>query len=722
MRTRSLLLASLCCSLLQAQTTPPEAGVGIDGQDGVLRAAGPDYTARFEASGVTFTPALGVRVQAPATMHCRLEHVRRGSARVFEATQPVPPSVHDRQVRYQHSAQLREVHDVRRDGIEQSFVFAERPAGVGDLVVGLCLTTDLVLTEATATGLCFERPGVGGVCIGAVTGIDANGARAAGTLRVDGSLLELCLPAAFVDTAAYPLVVDPMIGSNVTLGNGAAGIDRQPSVAFDETSQRYLVVWNVELSATDAEVWAQFVTALGNPVGNAILVDGNARTGLRPAVASINDSNRFLLAWGRAAMQGTTPYTQARYASMTASNGTLSASTYFAGNATTTPTGLAVGGNSRESAVVDYEDALVAATLHGTNDTAYCWPVSVPATGNPVAAGGLTQLDSTAGTLASLAVTKHAGNGGRWMVTFVRTVGLSGVVRMSLVDANATLCQQATLPSPGLVGSAAVATRDGFEFLVAYENSGLGQLGAHRCSYTGGCGAGVLTIGALVDPVQAPGVHAHPELECVRDKYVMSWEARTSASATSDIRVRGLSLVDGSPAGAIYYAGGTSTPLLGEQGSAIASRWSGGDTTSDEALVVWSSGVIVGRRFEAIGAGTVTSLGGACGTTGLNDFASYSGTPALGTSFTIELLAQTAPVLALIVGFSQAPFACGPCTIVPSGDVLLPGGAPVQVDVPMVPQLIGFELYAQWMQLRPSGCPLLPGFGFSNTLKFTVAE
>jgi hypothetical protein len=39
-----------------------------------------------------------------------------------------------------------------------------------------------------------------------------------------------------------------------------------------------------------------------------------------------------------------------------------------------------------------------------------------------------------------------------------------------------------------------------------------------------------------------------------------------------------------------------------------------------------------------------------------------------------------------------------------------------------VPSLIGAELFTQWLQWRPSGCPILPDFAFSNTLKFTIAE
>lgn len=726
MRSRALVVPVLLFqSLLAAQAAPDAVrtgGVAQDGED--FRAVGGDYAARFAPDGVTFTPALGARVDAPAALHCRFEHVRRGATIGFERRGNVAPTATGRQVRYVHSADVTEVYDVRTDGVEQSFVFTRRPEGRGDLVVATRIATELPLAAAHEGGVRYERADAGGVAFGAVIGIDKNGARATGGLRVVGDVLELSLPAAFVDSAAYPLVLDPMIGTTVTLGNGSPGIDRQPSVAFDETTQRYLVVWSCELSATDAEVWAQFVTVTGTPIGNPILVDGNARTGLRPAVASVNDSDRFLLVWGRAAMQGTTAYTQARYASMAASNGALSVSTHFAGNATTAPTGIAVGGNSRQSTVATYDEAIVVATLDGSfGSTAYAWPVQVPVSGMHVA-GPLTQLHLTTGpgTFGSPTVTKHAGNGGRWLVTLVRNTGLLEHVEGLFLSSNGTICEHATIATAPGLGQTAVATRDGYEFLVAYDNLLSGAIRTHRCEYIGTCGAGVATIGPALDPVQATGWHFHPELECARNKYVLSFQTGATQTGPRDIRVRGLSLVDGTPAGAIHYAGGSSTPLLAETSSALASRWSGGDTASDEALVVWTGGVIVGRRFEATGSGTVASLGGACGITGLNDFASYNGTPALGTTFTIELLSPTAPVLALIVGFTQAPLACGPCTIVPSADILLASPGLVNVTVPLAPELIGADLFTQWLQLRSSGCPLLPQFGFSNTLQFTIGE
>lgn len=92
----------------------------------------------------------------------------------------------------------------------------------------------------------------------------------------------------------------------------------------------------------------------------------------------------------------------------------------------------------------------------------------------------------------------------------------------------------------------------------------------------------------------------------------------------------------------------------------------------------------------------------------------------VGTTFTIELIAPTSPVLVLVVGFSPAPQVCGPCTLVPSADVVLAGISPTAVAIPEGPALAGVNLYAQWIHYRPSGCHTLPDIGLSNCLRFGI--
>ena len=79
-------------------------------------------------------------------------------------------------------------------------------------------------------------------------------------------------------------------------------------------------------------------------------------------------------------------------------------------------------------------------------------------------------------------------------------------------------------------------------------------------------------------------------------------------------------------------------------------------------------------------------------------------------------------MLGLVVGFTANPLVCGPCTLVPSTDVLIGGAGPVPIAVPFQASLIGAELIGQWLQWRQAGCPLATDYGVSNALKFTIAE
>lgn len=230
MSLRALVALLLLCNSLLAQigaTTRESFGVGV--VEGEVRAGGPDYAARFASDGVHYLALSHRRGVDAASLRYRFAAVARGGRDRLVRAAAAAPTVAGQEVHYEHGG-VREVYAAQVDGIEQSFVIAQRPDGEGDLVVRGAIATDLPLTSASASGLCFERDGHG-VTFGAVTGIDANGVRMSGTLQLRGNTLELTLPAAFVEHAAYPLTVDPLIGSAFTVGNVAGVDDNLPAIA-----------------------------------------------------------------------------------------------------------------------------------------------------------------------------------------------------------------------------------------------------------------------------------------------------------------------------------------------------------------------------------------------------------------------------------------------------------------------------------------------------------
>lgn len=737
MYAKSLVVAfSLLGSALLAQigTTPRDSyGVGV--VEGEVRAGGPDYAARFTAEGVSYLALSHRRGVDAASLRFRFTAVARGGCDRLGRAANAVPTVVGQEVHYEHGG-VREVYAPRVDGIEQSFVIAAKPAGEGDLVVRGEVATDLPLVAASDRGLCFERDDQG-ITFGAVTGVAADGAKADGALQLRGNRLELRLPAAFVEHAAYPLTVDPLIGSAFLVGDVPSVDDEAPAIAFDLTTNRYLVVWRVDLSNTQAEIRGQLLTGGGAPVGNQMVLV-NCLPGSEFAVANVNATNRFLVTYVDHNVYGPplpVTYNQRFVAcfSVAAATGAVSNAVVIEGGVIQDPQfdHPRVGGDSRIGVLGTAENALVvynqfdlgfpAGAVHVRKAL-----VHVLASGDPVVLS--TNTLATLFTALRGHVSSTAGSNGHWLVVLASFLnGAPGTEYQrfngQMFDGSGNGCGSAiTLYNNAAadLGPPSIATRDGNEFVVTWEDTVTHTIGLRRVVWSGSCATGSWTADPVGSPIVQAGPAKTPRITFAKDKYMLAW-VQAAGLSLDKVYVKGLDPVTCASCGAEQRV---DTGLLpAEATPAIASRWSGGDTASDQAMVVWSNPAIRGRLVEAVGAGgTVTALGGGCGISGLNDFATYTGLPTLGTTFTIDLLNPTSPVLGLAVGFSQVGIACGACTLVGSMDILLPVASSAPVAVPCDANLIGFQLWSQWVQLRVSGCPILPTIGLSNCLKFTIGE
>lgn len=733
LRTGLVSLLSLLPSFVTAQGVGgARSSHGVQAVDGRVWAGGPDYSARFDGDGVEFTPMLGATAPRPYPVRFTVEGVRRGACDVFVRTGDVTPAAVGEKVRYQHGPDLAEVYDVRAEGIEQSFVFATKPAGNGDLVVAGRITTDLPLAAAGDDGVRYELPGLGGVTFGAVTGVDARGATARGSIRVVGDRVEWVLPASFVEHAAYPLVLDPPIGTSFLIGNGAAGIDTDPSVAYDAATGRYLVAWAVSVSASTSEVRAQLVANNGTLAGGQMLLDGQAMAGTRPSVGNVRATGRFLVGWiGKATVTvpPTSTFTVAslKVRSVDAGNGALSNAVDLRYGLFTNPAAVAIGGDSRiglfganQNCLVVWRDSL------GVSNSVESLLVHTPASGDPSEVGGTAATIATStNLLANIAVSHHAGSSGRWLVAFGQSLtAMAGPLERIVgqtIDGFGNLCGATVtlVGGSGLVDEPAVATKDGLEFAVAWHDAAAGHVSLRRGTWTGTCGSGSLSLGPVVTPVDTVHASDQPELVFAKDKFVLAWRSHINASLTK-VYAKGLDPDTCATCGLEWRM---DVGLVSEEVPAIAARWSGGDTGSDEALVVWSNDTIRGQRFEASSDDIVTSMGGGCSLSGFDDFATYNGDAVIGNpNFQLAIANSVSLPLILIVGFGNLSGPCGSCTIVPTLDILLPGNNPYTLPIPCDPLLVGVDIYTQWLLLKPSDCPILPDFSFTNALRFKIGE
>jgi hypothetical protein len=202
-------------------------GLGTD-DAGRLFGTGPHYDVRFLPAEVQFTPVLGKAAPRDLPLGYRLQAIGRGHAEILVPS--AMPQEDGGTVRYRHGP-VDSTYELRHDGVKQSFVFSALPAGDGDLIVRAEIASELQPGAIGADGVLFELPGIGGVHVGAVVGIDATGKEVLGTMRWRGGALEFVLPDAFVDAAALPLTLDPLLGPVTTLDAG--NDDLVPDVAYD---------------------------------------------------------------------------------------------------------------------------------------------------------------------------------------------------------------------------------------------------------------------------------------------------------------------------------------------------------------------------------------------------------------------------------------------------------------------------------------------------------
>lgn len=296
-----LLSLSLLTGLALAQAVasgqgaplPIGQGRALDVVDGTLTAIGDDYKATFVDGELVFTPLLGLAAPRNLPMALVVTHTGRGPLAPVGAA----ATQHGDCVATFVRPELQERFEVRAEGLKQSFVFTQLPPGDGDLVVRSRLRTELRPDAAVSDGsLRFTFGEVGGVEVGQVLGIDADGRHMTGTLRCDGEHLDVVLPAAFVREAKLPLVVDPLLSPLVLTTSTLP--DSLPDVAhLAAPADAYLVTWVRAVSATDNDVRGQRVSGAGALLGGLIMIETTAASVVEATVAASEIAQAWMVAW-----------------------------------------------------------------------------------------------------------------------------------------------------------------------------------------------------------------------------------------------------------------------------------------------------------------------------------------------------------------------------------------------------------------------------------------
>lgn len=726
-RALSLLLAMAASLEAQRGTAVPpgpdasaRAGFWCVDRDGDrVVATGRDWRATASRGGVEFRPALGRNAEA---LPVQFTFVGCGLGEPRPAAQALP-ALRERTIGFARG-HVTERYEVRPEGLELSVVLAERPAGNGDLVVRFQVTAAVAAQQAADGALLWRRPGSGGVRMGRVAGFDARGRTCAGSLHSDGGCIELRLPQAFVDAAAWPVTVDPLISTSVeALPNQDCDF---PDAAYDVYTDTYCVVFTLYFGSNQSGVVGSVHrrSDLGRLYAFQVNQTGNQD---QIRVACIGGSAVFLLVWvnvrnnaAEVSGLGLDPgQATATQVFQIAGPGALSAPA-VSGEATTAGT----------SAVVIWKDA-AAGIVGSTVDVDLSLAVSL---GPFVLIGG-------GANAVEPCISKQGGAPGRHVIAWVdRPPGLPGRVRAQVVDYSLALLGPAVWIRNVPENAAHPAVDgDGSVFLVAWDEQEVLHPSATdvRGRLLTVAATGITTQGPTLDLAVYPSfVDGFPDVAMLGDKFGAVYQSGLpTALYQDDVYFRTFAR-NGTPIGSEFHVElTTGSQYIYEHGPRlIGCRDGDAGTTADDGLLVFADQNVqtidsnVGLQAVASmgNGGAISDQGGGCGPAGL---AVVTGPSALGNQdFRIELFA--APVLAvpfLSIGIAPAPpLVCGVCTLTnPLSTEFVPSAAGTAARVLPLPgsaNLLGLTVEFQWLLFNVAyvGCPLAPGLAASNRVRATL--
>jgi hypothetical protein len=544
----------------------------------------------------------------------------------------------------------------------------------------------------------------------------------------------------FVAQAAYPLVLDPLVGPTISI---TGTDDVAPDVAFDQTNDLYLVVWQREFSGFEADVFCQRISSSGALVGGLIPITSLAGVETNPRVANVDQTNKFLVAWQQGG--GFFPPFDIAASTVDAGTGAVSPATVVAGTGANefTPD---VGGNPRIPFPPFFfapPDALVVWEQDGAGIKGRI--VRCPASGAPTLPGSLLDVTTNAND-SRPAVSKSCGGPGRWLVVWQRFI-TTVVPNKSDIYAS-VLTTTGTFPTGTVFVTSGLSADNqnpdcagnGTNFMIVWQRDAFLAFGDANiwgavANYTtlGGPGPVLLFPSSGVLEGTVGQNEREPAIDFAGSKYIVAWNEEVtpanydmwmvSVAPDSCAACEPKVALDTSPTDDFL-------PNVGAQASAATAL------TGDQAMVVWQAVTIIGatgdvkaQRVEAIGAGgAMVDLGGGCGGGGI---AGTNGPVAVGNSaFALTLAGADAGATGSLVNVSPpvAPFSCGPCMLIPPFltffEPVSGGAAALPLAIPCDLGLLGGTVHVQWAAFptAASPCPSFPAVSFSNRLALTVGS
>ncbi len=218
-----------------------------------LWASGTDYKVAFD-QGVTFYPVLGKEYTEHLPLRWSTQSIRTGQTSICVPEQDRVIDYTDWRYVIDHGS-VREVYEVRNEGVEQLFII-DRQQSLGQIVVEGRVETPLLVdtvTERHASLIFRTEDGTEILEYGAAVAIDATGTRWPMTTSYDEGVIRLTLDADSANRAIYPLTLDPLLSTRIIASSGAW---RAPDIARDDRRNELLVSYTRAMTLNDYDAYA----------------------------------------------------------------------------------------------------------------------------------------------------------------------------------------------------------------------------------------------------------------------------------------------------------------------------------------------------------------------------------------------------------------------------------------------------------------------------------
>jgi hypothetical protein len=739
----SALLAPV--ALAQEESLPAAARAALSGarfeglfvdrpnEAGDLWARGTTYKLGFEKGRAIYVPLFGSRAPTSYPLELELRSLRCGD-RPIELAPPSAPQVEGARVAIER-APLVETWDLEPERAEQSFVL-DAPLGTGSLELRLALRTDLRLREQGHGELVFEQPGLGVVRYGEAVAIDARGERAALALTIEEGQIALRVPAEFLASASYPLVIDPVLRTFAI--DTAATDTTEPDAAYDAANDVWLVVCRERLSQTDSDIRCHRYSGDGTTRLDTVYAESASNFAHSPSVASCAAAGRFLVVWSES-----DAFDRVRCRERHASSSTQeSAQVIFPGDLTRSVGATDVGGSSAGG-----DRFLVVFQL---TDPSFAVPDILVMGAGYVVGGTVVPpgiISNTVGCTTAPRVSKDSGPHRRWIATWNRNNTSpcgSDDILFAIVSENFLVVQNPTPLSVPLLGRDVrpAAAGDGESFFLVWQRddavprtqSDIVGTRIARPRSTWIQSGPVIALSQLEPGVSLAADQTSPSIGFDGCRYVYAY---SESSGSGVPRPFAATFLD-TGSSIVFHEGhlplSNAASGVAHSSVKIATQSSGGGTPG-EALIVWQqignggrdiSGALIDIRGTS---GGITMLDTSCPNRALRTTLGTNDVPALGRRITLAMNnVQGAPLLLFGLPTTPLPLCTNATSTCSLGValpalVVLPFGS-ASVTIPCDALLVGGTVAVQGIDIGAGlGCPTA-AFGVplrtTETLLITV--